>query len=220
MILSKDERASLYNHQSVLENYHADKLISLLELPENDVFFNVSQSKRSELIEFMRDVILATDMTMHPIHMKTLRKTEFAPKSLRHSEDRIALLRVIMHACDLSGQVMTLPLALSWEERISAEMMNQVRKSQKLGIEVQEQHLQLEDMKARAEMQLGFIDNVLLPLWKETGRVFPSMNLFHLHLSGVIRSHYQILLEEGEEEVQRYDANYWDVQVLSYSAEV
>uniref|UniRef100_A0A7S3PSH8 PDEase domain-containing protein n=1 Tax=Aplanochytrium stocchinoi TaxID=215587 RepID=A0A7S3PSH8_9STRA len=216
IIQSKDELAEKYNHKSVLENHHANTLIDILHQQKNDVFSKLEKEKRMEIIEFMKDLIIATDMTFHLTHMSTLNTVDYFPKTMRHEEDRQKLLRVIMHACDLSGQVMTLPIAISWEERISAEMMNQARKSESLGIEVPDHIIKLGNQKNRAEMQLGFIDGVLSPLWSEIGRVFPSMSPFHNHLIGVIRNHYHILSTDGEEEAQKYDANYWDVEALTY----
>merc|ERR1712087_86830 len=109
--------------------------------------------------------------------------------------------KAVLHASDISGQCIDLPVALAWEERISKEMENLARATRLAGLEVPP-NMQVETLsnpQQRAKVQLGFIDNILIPLWSEIARVFPSMRPLYQNLSTVVRTHYQILDSEGTE---------------------
>lgn len=186
-VKSNSNLAQVYAQQSVLENHHIETLLKLLDEEKaqgTNVFQYLRHNKQAELKEFMREVVIGTDMEFHKHHIKTLKSLK--GKDLLHQlgnpQQKSKIMQAVLHACDLSGQVLTLKLAADWEERIVAEMKKQEVKSQETHVELPGIIKTLVDgnwgFKARAEVQLGFINKVLLPLWEAIGDVFVSMKPF------------------------------------------
>ena len=205
-IKSNSKLAQVYAQQSVLENHHITTLLGLLDeetAEKTNLFQFLAHNRQTELREFMRAVVIGTDMTQHDRHRKTLESLK--GKNLLHQlgnpEQKSKIMQAILHACDLSGQVLTLKLAANWEERIVEEMKRQAEKSAKEKVELPDFIETLVNgewgYEARATIQLGFIDKFLLPLWKAVGEVFESMMPFHDHLKNVVRKYYQIMQESG-----------------------
>ena len=212
-VKSNSNLARIYAQQSVLENHHIETLLKLLDeesAEKTNVFKYVSHAKQEVLKEFMREVVIGTDMKFHKRHMNTLKSLK--GKNLLHQlgnpSQKSKIMQAILHACDLSGQVLKLRLAAEWEERIVEEMKRQYEKSVASKVELPGIIKTLVDgdwgFKARAEVQLGFIDKVLLPLWEAVGEVFESMKPFHEHLQTVVREYYVIMQESGFAEAKRY----------------
>ena len=114
----------------------------------------------------MVEVILATDMGKHEESVHTLETIKDVHKMVKQKPLRLPLMKAILHASDISGQCIDLPVALAWEERISKEMENQARLQLQNRMELPP-HMDIGTLispQHRAIHQIGFIDNILVPL--------------------------------------------------------
>lgn len=170
------ERALIHNDISVLENHHAYVTFSLLRDPKANLFEAFPLSDKRELRETIVTSILATDMADHSEAGKSLCLVD-SIDSLDRDErkDRLFLCKVIIHSADLSGQVFKWKVARVWEELISLEFAEQARQEEKRGIEGAPFMRDLNDRARRGKLQVGFIDFVLSPWWRNIPRVFTAM---------------------------------------------
>eukprot|EP01138_Halocafeteria_seosinensis_P014628 gb/GECG01014933.1/.p1 GENE.gb/GECG01014933.1/~~gb/GECG01014933.1/.p1 ORF type:complete len:158 (+),score=19.97 gb/GECG01014933.1/:1-474(+) len=90
-------------------------------------------------------------------------------------EERTKLCEVLLHCADLSGQVMPMHLAKEWSGRITAEFARQSVLEKKLNIEETPHMRGLETEKAQQELQIGFCDYVVAPLWRALSDVCPDV---------------------------------------------
>eukprot|EP00924_Labyrinthula_sp_SR-Ha-C_P015867 snap_masked-scaffold_4-processed-gene-11.33-mRNA-1 protein AED:1.00 eAED:1.00 QI:0/-1/0/0/-1/1/1/0/593 len=204
--------AQYYQYQSVLENLHVSTLLELLKDPTKNVFGGLSTQQQSHIKEFMVDAVLATDMTKHKEAIESLKKIDaekfkgaMTGKKIKREKKEI-IFHYILHASDISGQCLDVGVAIEWEERIAKEMQRQSEKMVKRNMVIPS-HLDpkhFESKITRAKSQLGFIDFVLDPFWKEVGRVFPRMAPLYFNLTNVVREYYQTLVDEGEDAAIAY----------------
>uniref|UniRef100_A0A7S3PNG3 Phosphodiesterase n=1 Tax=Aplanochytrium stocchinoi TaxID=215587 RepID=A0A7S3PNG3_9STRA len=215
-INSHSALAESYNHESVLENYHVSILLQLLNEEDKNIFYLADPKVQSEIKDFMVEVVLATDMKYHHESVKYLQDVDNVARTIKNKLNRLSVMKAVMHACDISGQCIDLPVAIAWEARISKEMENQAKAQKAQGIELPP-HMDVETLtnsQNRAVHQLGFIDNILLPLWGEIQRVFPSMKPLYTNLNLVVRKHYMLLHEEGEHAARLHALQYENKSVF------
>lgn len=75
------------------------------------------------------------------------------PFDPEQEKDRQALVNIIIHSADLSGQVFPTHIARQWEERISREFQDQAIQETKLGLTVAPFMKGLDNPKTRAKLQ-------------------------------------------------------------------
>ena len=159
-------------------------------------------------------------MKQHTTHVEFLARTTDFHTAIRSRLYRRGLTNAIMHACDLSGQCVDLEVAVDWESRITEEFRNQANLLKQKGKKVPKNLQDLEDARKRAGLQLGFIDEVLEPLWAQIARCMPAMEGLYDNLTQVVRVYYQTLHDEGEEIANEYLAQYRNSKVFSTSGKM
>jgi len=119
---------------------------------------------------------LATDMSNHIAECQKLdMKPEEHPFTAKTEGERQELVNVVIHASDLSGQVLKLSVARQWEDRITKEFAKQAQEEEKRGLTVLPFMKNLDNPQVRAQNQVNFIDFVLIPWWKPFVKCFPSL---------------------------------------------
>ena len=114
-------------------------------------------------------------------------------------EKRGKICEVLLHCADLSGQVMPWNLAKEWSARITAEFARQNNLEKRLSLE-ETPHLKgLDSEKAQQELQIGFCDYVVAPLWRALSEICEAVE-------PCVRQ-----LEQNSQEYQRL-ANAYDKQ--------
>lgn len=206
-----------YTREAVLENFHAYNLLALLKEPDKNVFHHLRQVKQREIRQCIVEAVLGTDMKQHHTHVEFLSRTTDFHTAIRSRIYRRGITNAIMHACDLSGQCVDLEVAVDWEGRITEEFRNQASLLKAKGKTVPRNLQDLEDARKRAELQLGFIDHVLEPLWAQIARCIPAMEGLYDNLTQVVRVYYQTLHDNGEEVANEYLAQYRHSKVFSSS---
>ncbi|KAJ4944120.1 hypothetical protein JOQ06_012665 [Pogonophryne albipinna] len=163
--------ALMYNDESVLENHHLAVGFKLLHQEHCDIFQNLNKRQRQSLRKLVIDLVLATDMSKHMTllaDLKTMVETKKVTSSgvllLDHYNERIQVLRNMVHCADLSNPTKALPLYRQWTERIMEEFFRQGDKERERGMEIS---AMCDKHTASVEKsQVGFIDYIVHPLWE------------------------------------------------------
>lgn len=108
-------------------------------------------------------------------------------------DERIFLVKTIVHASDLSGQVFTKPVALKWSNMISKEFAYQALLEQAENHPISYHHLN--DPLQMVEGQLFFAQKIVAPLWDLMLAMFPEVDVCVKNLAENV-AHY-------EQELQR-----------------
>src|SRR5690349_293740 len=156
-------------------------------------------SKRA-LKESIVDAILGTDMSKHIWFGRRLRALDdrvgiLVPESF---VDQNMLMETIVHASDLSAQGYNTPIAVKWEELISAEFDEQAKREMALGLPVASFMTDLGNEQHRAQLQISFIDFVLRPFWKEVARLFPGVAQIYHNIILRTRRYFSTLKCDGK----------------------
>jgi hypothetical protein len=102
------ELATLYNNQSVLENYHAAFTCRLLRDPESSILCSLESATRRQVCQNVVDMILATDMSKHTGMLEALASPDvFGSDNGARKQKQI--LEVVVHLADLSNPVRAAP---------------------------------------------------------------------------------------------------------------
>ncbi|XP_031718137.1 cAMP-specific 3',5'-cyclic phosphodiesterase 4C isoform X1 [Anarrhichthys ocellatus] len=174
LINTNSELALMYNDESVLENHHLAVGFKLLHEDNCDIFQNLSKRQRQSLRKLVIDMVLATDMSKHMsllADLKTMVETKKVTSSgvllLDHYNDRIQVLRNMVHCADLSNPTKPLAVYRQWTERIMEEFFRQGDKERERGMEISPM---CDKHTASVEKsQVGFIDYIVHPLWETWG---------------------------------------------------
>lgn len=107
-------------------------------------------------------------------------------------DERFFLVKTLIHASDLSGQVFTKPVALKWSNMIAKEFAYQALLEQAEGLAVSYQHL--DDPLKMVESQLFFAQKIVSPLWDLMFVMFPELDVCVQNLADNV-DHYEQELE-------------------------
>jgi dual 3',5'-cyclic-AMP and -GMP phosphodiesterase 11 len=177
-VATLSELALTHSNDSVLERHHSSMTHRLLHAPDSNIFESLSAQDRAEVLAIVTDTIMATDMAVHFYHVERL---EMSSKSSPHFESndpnsRRILLGHIVHAADLSGQVLSPELSRKWGEKCIQEFRNQCTKEKELNLPVTAFMDGLDDEVQRMRLQHGFVGNIVIPLWTALATCFPSLS--------------------------------------------
>lgn len=186
------ELAVMYNDHSVLENHHLAVAFKLLQHDGADIFENLTTKTYRTVRRLAIDIVLSTDMSKHMTlvaDLKTMVETRRISGShaLRRShahsgshallldnyDDRIQILKTLVHCADLSNPTKPLYLYRQWTDRIMEEFFRQGDLERDDGLEVSA----MCDRYAASvdQTQVSFIDYVVHPLWETWAElVFPD----------------------------------------------
>ena len=118
LVETDDPIALHYNDVSVLENHHAAKTCNLLRDPNSMITINLSKKEKRSLRYLVITAILATDMSHHQSLCKeVVRRSQrkILPFDKQKNSDRMFLLKIMIHASDLSIQTFPWRIASKWE---------------------------------------------------------------------------------------------------------
>ncbi|RLN95120.1 hypothetical protein BBJ28_00000104 [Nothophytophthora sp. Chile5] len=107
-------------------------------------------------------------------------------------EDRLFLVKTLVHASDLSGQVFPKPVALKWSNMISKEFAYQALLEQAENIPISYSHI--DDPLKMVEGQLFFAQKIVSPLWDLMYVMFPDLDVCMTNLAANVK-HYELELQ-------------------------
>ena len=177
LVNSRHSLAVRYNDISVLENHHAATLIQFLELDGCDVLNSLGAEEKTKMRKLIIPTILATDMAKHPQVMQSF-KEKMPSFNQENSEHRQAFMDMVLHSADVGNPTLKFDLATVWSLKIIQEFNNQVWQEEQRGLPVSE-HLRVgNEIDQIKRNQVGFIDFVIYPLWKELENFLPEVSEF------------------------------------------
>jgi hypothetical protein len=185
LISTEDELALRYNDVSVLENHHASLACDLMRKEDSRINSGLCKSSLPIFRRSIIKCILDTDMAHHSALCQTLqadklpaalKECQSLERGVKLDEVRQPLLGILIHAADLSAQVLPWHVASQWEERISREFTNQVSDELQRGLmPAPFMQFNFTDLKQRGKLQKDFIDFVLRPLWRPHTDLIPEL---------------------------------------------
>lgn len=163
--------AICYNDSSVLENHHAATTFTILSDPANNLLASLTLEQRRVARQLICKTILSTDMAHHSDMVKSLTALAADSKPI----EPVEALQAYMHLADLSNAVLEPALARKWALCVVAEFRQQAAREAELGMEVAPHMRKLDTPYDIANLQVGFFDFVVLPLYKAASCIFPAV---------------------------------------------
>jgi len=181
---SSSELAVTYNDKSILENHHAATTFRLLQNESVNIFKTLNEEDFRYVRKNIIAIILKTDMVNHFDMVKQMQilseknlETQGYEWDIQNDEDRLELSTMVVHAADLSNP--TYPkfeMTKQWCFRVCQEFSHQAYTEKELGLEVKPYMVGLTEEAGIAKLQIGFVNYVILPLWKVMGQLFPKVS--------------------------------------------
>lgn len=97
------------------------------------------------------------------------------PYNIDDPAARRTLIGHILHSADIGAQTQERSVALKWTQGLVAEFSMQARREHELGIPVTPFMSGLDDELKQMQLQAGFIENIVLPLWSALAKCFPAI---------------------------------------------
>ena len=175
LIASNAPLALCYNDESVLENHHAATTFGLLQDDRLNVLSGLTPEQRKEARLLIVKSILATDMAHHSEMIRELTEIAAQQRPVR----ALDVMQAYLHLADLSNPVLEWSLSKRWAALVCGEFRNQAAKETAAGLPVAP-HLKCFAPGASdneldvANLQLGFIDFVVAPLWNAAALLLPA----------------------------------------------
>ncbi|KAF0733419.1 hypothetical protein Ae201684_009665 [Aphanomyces euteiches] len=204
-----------HNDDAVLERHHAAMTFRLLKDSRVNILARLTPDEYRFTRKAIIHAIIGTDMAVHFDTIDALDKrfvvvptcpTALQEKPSLHAqpwtvfsksvEDRLFLVKAIVHAADLSAQVFPKPIALKWSNMIAKEFAYQALMESAEGLPVT--HVHVDDPLLMVESQHFFAARLVAPLWISLVRFFPELDHCMVNLRDNI-AHY-------EQEIRRLQA--------------
>lgn len=190
MTQSGSQLARLYSSEgSINERHHLSQAICILNDPGSKILDSLSTEQFMESIDFVRELILATDLANHFRSFKELKKLN--PESL-HDKQRL-LLSLLMTCCDLNDQIKNWTTVHRVAELVYTEFFAQGDLERQMGINP---NLMMDRKKACIPaLQIEFLDTVVTPTFEIFLQIFPETSNF-LETIKINREHWMDLKDK------------------------
>lgn len=178
-VASQSELALTHSYDAVLERHHSSMTHRLLTSANSNILEHLSLEEQNYVQGVVTDAILSTNMSVHFAHVERLEiaaKNEKAPFDITSSSSRRDLVGHVVHAADLSGQALPLELAKVWGDNCLAEFVHQAKQEAMNGYPVTGYMAALQTDLQRFRAQVGFVGNIVLPLWTAMAACFPALS--------------------------------------------
>ncbi|XP_018651910.1 putative cgmp-dependent 3,5-cyclic phosphodiesterase [Schistosoma mansoni] len=192
-VQSKSVLAALYSSEgSVLERHHFSQTICVLNTEGCNIFENVSKEDYGQLLDHIRDIIVATDLSHHLRIMPKLEELSHRGYDGTKSEDHYLLSCLLMTSADLSDQTKSWNNTVYVAKLIYEEFFQQGDMEKSLG------HNPIDSMdRERAcvpNLQISFLDYIITPLYKVLNNLYPQCSSI-LDTIEKNRDNWKIILE-------------------------
>ncbi|XP_076468389.1 cGMP-dependent 3',5'-cyclic phosphodiesterase-like [Babylonia areolata] len=172
-VKSQSVLAALYSSEgSVMERHHLAQSMCILNTEGSNIFENLSSKEYQQVLDLMRDIILATDVAHHLRIFSSLE--EMAKNGYNRSDPkcRNLLLCLLMTASDLSDQTKTWDNTKHIAVLIYQEFFSQGDLEKALG----ESPLEMMDRERACvpDLQISFLDNIAIPVYRVLALIFPK----------------------------------------------
>jgi high affinity cGMP-specific 3',5'-cyclic phosphodiesterase 9 len=179
-VATQSELAIRYKDTSVLENHHAAIGLEIMSDMLTNLFGTLSPEQTQEVRETFVHAILQTDMALHFKMVDQLKEVQALKKDVPFSKESLTerryLLGMLLHSVDISNPLLPdFELSRKWAERINEEFLNQYRNELRLGYPVTKMWSALDTNKGFFDMQVGFINFIVTPLWSVITDIYEQL---------------------------------------------
>ena len=170
-----------YNDISVLENMHISEAFKLMLSDENcNIFQNFDKTEYKKIRKQMISCVLSTDMSHHNESLDFMknhlnennRNIEFIEKN------RQKYMNLIIHSADISNPTKNFNVYYKWAKLVVEEFYQQGDKEKELGLLCSYDRNKITLYKN----QLGFIDFIEIPFFRQFIKVFPKLDYLYKNL--------------------------------------
>lgn len=184
--------ARLYSSEgSINERHHLSQAICILNDPESKILDSLSTEQFMESIDYLRELILATDLANHFRIFKDLKKLT----SDNIKDNQRMLLSLLITCCDLNDQIKTWATVYRVAELVYTEFFTQGDLERQMG---KSPNLMYDRKKANVPaLQIEFLDTVVTPTYEIFVHIFPETSPFIQTISEN-REHWIILNEKED----------------------
>jgi len=209
LIKTASKRALRYNDKSPNENHHVAAAFGLLQQEECNFLEGMPREENQIFRELVVDMVLGTDPK---VSQGTLTRFKEFIKASGHdghrSSDKACMpstkeeaqlcLRLALNCADIGHLTMTWASHVKWVQRLEEEFFQQGDKEKKLGLP-SVSFLMDREKPGVTETQVGFLDNVALPLFASLTAGFPDCRPLY---SGIEANYQHWKATEAESSTQ------------------
>ncbi|XP_015914248.2 cGMP-dependent 3',5'-cyclic phosphodiesterase isoform X2 [Parasteatoda tepidariorum] len=173
-VTSKSVLAALYSSEgSVLERHHFAQTMAILHADGCNIFENLSEEDYKKCLDFVREIILATDLAHHFRIIKGIKKVLEDGYDASNPEHHRILLCLMVTSCDLSDQTKDWINTKEIAKLIYREFFSQGDLEKAMGVKPNEM---MDRERAQIPMlQISFLEQVVLPVYKLLSGFFPDL---------------------------------------------
>ncbi|XP_050417227.1 cGMP-dependent 3',5'-cyclic phosphodiesterase isoform X1 [Patella vulgata] len=171
---SQSVLAALYSSEgSVMERHHFAQSMCILNTEGCNIFENLSSMHYTQVLDLMREIILATDLAHHLRILKSLKEIANNGYNTESSRDVKLLLCLSMTSCDLSDQTKNWKNTKHIASLVYQEFFSQGDLEKALGQNPLE--MMDRDRACIPDLQISFLDNIALPVYEVLAKTFPRL---------------------------------------------
>jgi len=163
--------------QSILENHHYIQCMAALSKPETNILVNLNDKDEEKVYNYLRDLILATDLAIHGIILKSLTERKQIlhriwrtgkPSDLTE-EDRKIVICSLLKCADLSSEIRKNEVSKRWAKAVNEEFFKQSDKERELELPItpfMDKHKII-----MSKEEVNFIEKLCMPLYGQLSQV-------------------------------------------------
>ncbi|XP_075465102.1 dual 3',5'-cyclic-AMP and -GMP phosphodiesterase 11A [Ascaphus truei] len=164
--------SQLYGTSATLEHHHFNHAVMILQSEGHNIFANLSAQQYSDIMQLLKQSILATDITLH-----FERRNEFfelvskGDYNWNVKNHRIIFRSMLMTACDLGAATKPWEISRQVAELVTSEFFEQGDRERS---ELKMTPSAIFDRNRKDELprlQLEWIDNICMPLYQSLVKV-------------------------------------------------
>ncbi|XP_022238253.1 cGMP-dependent 3',5'-cyclic phosphodiesterase-like [Limulus polyphemus] len=172
-VASKSLLAALYSSEgSVMERHHFAQSMAIINTEGCNVFESLSRKEYTQCLDYVRDIILATDLAHHLRITKNIVKMKEEGYNPDNPEHHQLLLCLLVTSCDLSDQTKDWMSSKKIAELVYKEFFCQGDLEKAMGVKPS---VMMDREKACIpELQINFIHGVVKPVYDLLSSFFPA----------------------------------------------
>ncbi|PRP75427.1 high affinity cGMP-specific 3',5'-cyclic phosphodiesterase 9A-like [Planoprotostelium fungivorum] len=166
--------------KSILENHHYIHCVAVLSKSHTNILVHLTPEQLDQVLITLRDLILATDLSLHGVILKTLGERKKAlhkywknNDSNMSAEDKKVVMCGLIKCADLSNEIRTQQIGQRWAKLVLEEFFLQSDKEKEMGLPVTA--FMDRDKIIVAREQINFIERLCMPLYVLLAQVFPQV---------------------------------------------
>lgn len=186
-----------YNDKSPLENHHIAATFAIINSKDEfNIFKNLTNDEYKEVRKMMVEIVLGTDAALHFSDLAKFKSRITADDFSADGEDKLAVLKLMVHLADISNPCKPFNLALIWTGLLYDEFFKQGDREEEMG----RGKSFLMDRKTTniAGCSIGFMNMLVAPAYEELAKVIPDVQICIDYLN-----ENKIKWEELKEEFKR-----------------